>query len=679
MTRHNNKVELLALYEQMVLIREFEEAVKFLFLEGTMPGTIHQCQGQEATAVGVCAALQATDWITSTFRGHGHALAKGLTPQEILDELFGASTGCCKGRGGSMHVGNMSKGMVPGIAIVAGGIPLAAGMALAFKMQRTQQVVACFFGDGAVAEGAFHEGVNMAAIWALPLLFVCENNLYGASTHVDLVMKNSRIADRAASYGFRGETVDGNDVLAVKAAAARASTECREGKGPVLLELLTYRRTGHSRRDPCHYQPKDERAAWAQRDPIERFAESLGLSTEERERIQSRIQGDLGLAVERAKSAPAPSTSDISRYVFADPPEGPAPAKQSRGDAISPVAALTAGPARRLGIAEALREGIAEEMRADTRVFCIGEDIGVRGGWGGAFTVTLGLEEPFPDRLINTPIAELGFFGVAVGAAMMGLRPIADVQYGDFLFLASDQIINNAAKMRFMSGGDAAVPLVMRAPVGATGRGSQHAQNMERYFTGVPGLKVVAPSNAYDAKGLLKAALRDGNPVLIFEHKLLYGSKGARAESGAVDATSDIPSEDYIVPIGQAAVRRKGTTITVLAWLLMVHYALQIGEELDAEVVDVRSLSPIDWETIGNSVRKTGKVLVVEEGSLTGGVGAELAAGIAERWPEVRIARVASPDIPVPFSPVLENAYRPSVDRIRQAAKSLDVAHRRIA
>jgi pyruvate dehydrogenase E1 component beta subunit len=310
-------------------------------------------------------------------------------------------------------------------------------------------------------------------------------------------------------------------------------------------------------------------------------------------------------------------------------------------------------------------------MAADPRVFCIGEDIGVPGGWGGAFTVTLGLEKKFPDRLINTPIAELGFFGVATGAALMGLRPITDVQYGDFLFLASDQIINNAAKMRYMSGGEASVPLVMRAPVGATGRGSQHAQNLERFFTGVPGLKVVAPSNAYDAKGLLKAAVRDGNPVLIFEHKLLYGSKGARAESGAVDATSDIPDEDYIVPLGSAAIRREGKSVTVLAWLLMVHYAMQAATEVDAEVVDVRSLAPIDWDTIGTSVRKTGSVLIVEEGPITGGVGAEIAAGIAERWPAIRITRLASPDVPVPFSPVLENAYRPDATRIRKALKDL--------
>jgi 2-oxoisovalerate dehydrogenase E1 component len=654
---------LLSLYERMVLIREFEETVKFLFLEGTMPGTIHQCQGQEATAVGVCSALNAGDWITSTFRGHGHALAKGLSPQEMLDELFGAETGCCKGRGGSMHMGNMSKGMVPGIAIVAGGIPLATGMALAFKMQRKPSVVASFFGDGAVAEGAFHEGVNMAAIWKLPVIFVCENNLYGASTHVDLVMKNTRIADRAASYGFRGEAVDGNDVLAVFEATQKAVSQCRAGDGPVLLELLTYRRTGHSRRDPCHYQPKSEREEWAQKDPIERFAEQLQLSTDDRENIRKRIELQLAEAVEHAKIAPHPKATDISAYVFSEQPDALTD-NEGHGSGVAQTSARGRSEPRRLGIAEALREGIAEEMAANPDVFCIGEDIGVKGGWGGAFTVTLGLEDRFPDRMINTPIAELGFFGVSVGAAMMGMHPIADVQYGDFLFLASDQIINNAAKMRYMSGGDIRVPLVMRAPVGATGRGSQHAQNMERYFTGVPGLKVVAPSNAYDAKGLLKAALRDGNPVLMFEHKLLYGSKGARAESGAVDATSEIPTDDYSVPLGKAVVRRQGGRVTVLAWLLMLHYALQATRDLDAEVIDVRSLSPIDWETIGASVRKTECAVIVEEGPITGGIGAELAAGIAERWPGTRIVRVASPDVPVPFSPVLENTYRPDPQRI---------------
>jgi pyruvate/2-oxoglutarate/acetoin dehydrogenase E1 component len=332
-----------------------------------------------------------------------------------------------------------------------------------------------------------------------------------------------------------------------------------------------------------------------------------------------------------------------------------------------------------LSIAESLREGITEEMERDERVFCMGEDIAIPGGWGGAFTVTLDLEKKFPDRMINTPIAELGFFGAGVGAAMMGMRPIVDVQYSDFLFLAMDQIVNNAAKMRYMSGGTITVPLVMRAPVGATGRGSQHAQNMERYFTGVPGIKVVAVSTAYDAKGVLKAAVRDDNPVMIFEHKLLYGSKGARAESGTVDGSSDVPDEDYTVPLDRAVVRREGTKVTILGWLLTAHLASQAADQLategiDAEVIDVRSLSPFDYDTIGDSVRKTGRVVIVEEGPKTGGVSAELAAGIAERFSDslaTAVARVASADVPVPFTPILENAYRPDVARILAAARKM--------
>jgi TPP-dependent pyruvate/acetoin dehydrogenase alpha subunit len=320
MTGGNRSEFLFGLLEKMIEIREFEEGVKFLFLEGSMPGTIHQCQGQEATAVGVCSALAADDFITSTFRGHGHALAKGLSMQEMLDELFGARSGCCAGKGGSMHMGNIDKGMVPGIAIVGGGIPLAAGMALSFKLENRPQIVACFFGDGAVAEGAFHEGLNMAAIWNLPVIFVCENNLYGASTRIDLVMKNTRISDRAAAYGFEGETVDGNDVLAVYEATKRAADQCRAGKGPYLLELLTYRRTGHSRRDPCHYQPKDERQEWFARDPIARFAEQLQhdglIDPDAVKRIRATVTKRFEVAVENARRAEQPTLDDLETDIF---------------------------------------------------------------------------------------------------------------------------------------------------------------------------------------------------------------------------------------------------------------------------------------------------------------------------------------------------------------------------
>src|SRR5271157_1727044 len=237
----------------------------------------------------------------------------------------------------------------------------------------------------------------------------------------------------------------------------------------------------------------------------------------------------------------------------------------------------------RLTIAEALREGLRDEMIRDPRVFCIGEDIGIRGGWGGAFTVTLGLEQDFRSRIIDTPISEAGIFGVALGAAMMGLRPVADVQYGDFLFCAMDQVVNQVAKMRYMSGGKLTVPLVMRAPVGATGRGAQHGQNLEPFFLHVPGIKIACPATAYDALGILRAAIRDDNPVLMFEHKILYGSKGARAEAGAVDASSEIPAEDYVVPLGKGIVRREGHDVTIIATLLMMHRALAAAEQLASE------------------------------------------------------------------------------------------------
>ena len=334
----------------------------------------------------------------------------------------------------------------------------------------------------------------------------------------------------------------------------------------------------------------------------------------------------------------------------------------------------------KMSIAEALRQAIREEMERDQRVFCIGEDIGVSGGWGGAFTVTLGLSDEFGhDRILDTPISELGLTGVAVGAAMAGLRPIADLQYGDFLFLAMDQLVNQAAKMTYMSGGTVKVPLVMRAPVGSTRRGSQHAQSMEAFFTHVPGLKVLAPATAYDAKGLLKSAVRDDNPVMIFEHKLLYGSKGPRTEQGALSTISEVPEEEYLVPIGKGVIRREGSDVTIVGKLLTVYRALGAAEMLaqdgiQAEVIDPRTLVPLDKELILESVRKTGRLVVVEEDNLTGGWAGDVASMVAEEaffWLDAPVKRVSAPDVPPPFAPVMEAFYVPSEERIAQAVKSL--------
>lgn len=335
---------------------------------------------------------------------------------------------------------------------------------------------------------------------------------------------------------------------------------------------------------------------------------------------------------------------------------------------------------REMTMVEALREALREEMRRDERVILLGEDIGVEGGFGGAFTVTLGLSEEFGHhRILDTPISEAAIAGVAAGAALGGLRPVADVQYGDFLFLAMDQLANNAAKLRYMSGGKLTVPMVFRAPVGATTRGSQHGQSLEAFFMHVPGLKVACPSNPYDGKGLLKSAIRDDNPVMFFEHKLLYGSKGARKEKGGLQVLAVVPEEEYLIPLGKAKVVRAGRDMTLVANLLMVHKSMQAAEILardgiQAEVIDVRTLVPLDEAAIFESVRKTGRLIIVEEDNLTGGWGAEVAARVADHcigYLDAPIRRIAAPDTPVPFAPVMENYYIPAVETIVATAKDL--------
>lgn len=344
--------------------------------------------------------------------------------------------------------------------------------------------------------------------------------------------------------------------------------------------------------------------------------------------------------------------------------------------------AMTKSPVdgKEMTIVEALRQALREEMRRDAKVILLGEDIGIKGGFGGAFTVTLGLAEEFgSDRVRDTPISEAAIAGVAAGAALGGLRPVADVQYGDFLFLAMDQLANQAAKLRYMSGGKLRVPMVMRAPIGATTRGAQHAQSLESFFLHVPGLKVACPCTPYDAKGLLKTAIRMDDPVIFFEHKLLYGSKGSRKEEGGLDVSGLVPEKEYLIPFGQANVVRTGRDVTIVANLLMVHRSVQAAAVLakssvEAEVIDVRTLVPFDWATVFASLAKTGRLVIVEEDNFTGGWGAEVAARAAEScidYLNAPIRRVAAPDTPVPFAPVMERFYVPSVERIVAAVQEV--------
>lgn len=669
----------LQMLERMVVIRQFEQMAYLRFLQGEIPGTLHQSQGQEAVAVGVCENLRDSDWITSTHRPHGHALAKGMDPKVAMAEIYGREAGCLGGRGGSMHLGDPDLGILPSIAIVGGGVTLAPGLAMALKQQGSDNVVACFFGDGAVNEGAFHEGVNFAAVKKLPVIFVCENNMYGASTPFHETTLNVDVSSRGAAYGIPSEQVDGMDVLAVLDAMRRATERARTGNGPTLLEFLTYRYVGHSRGDARGYRTKDEEAEWAAKDPIERLKGALvetGVASADE--VEVAVKGAKAIvkdALKFAQQTPfAPAESAL------DPKAVLAAPAVMHSEIAGPLQNAPADQEdRMLSIADALREGIRQEMETDGSVVLLGEDVGVPGGFGGAFGIYLGIAEDFGrDRVMDTPISEKAIMGAAIGGAIAGLKTLPDLQYADFVFEAMDEVVNEAAKLRYMSGGRISVPTVLRSPVGATQRGAQHAQCPESFFMHVPGLKVLCISDAYTAKGGIKAALRDPDPVLVFEHKLLYGAK-KRKEAGSIDTRAYVPEEDYAIEVGQARLRREGSDVTVVATFTQLYSALQVAEELaeegiSVEVIDPVWLAPFDWPSVTRSVQKTKRLVIAHEAHRTNGWGAEVAAQIGEELfgvLEAPVLRVTSKDVPMPFAPDLEAAVLPSIAELKVAIRKV--------
>jgi len=587
----------------------------------------------------------------------------------MLAELLGKETGVCRGRGGSMHLADLERGNLGANGIVAGGIPIAVGAGLSIRMQGQDRVVLCFFGDGAANHGNFHEGLNMAAIWRLPVVFLCENNQYAMSMPIRKAMAVPRVADRAAAYGIPGETVDGMDVLAVYRAVRTAVDRARRGEGPTLIEAITYRYKGHSKSDRQVYRTKEEVQAWMARDPIARLREALiargWLSEAEAAALEERAREAVAEALRAAEGDPEPEVAQLTEGVYAeDPLFPPRWIRQAFG---SEVPVEPPAGTRELSYAEALREAMAQAMAADERVFLMGEDIGV---YGGAFGVTQGLIERFgPERVRDTPISENTIVGAGVGAALTGMRPIVEMQFMDFVTLAMEQTVLQAAKVRYMFGGKARVPLVLRLPGGSgTGAAAQHSESLEAWFVHVPGLKVVAPATPYDAKGLLLAALADDNPVIFVEHKLLYRTRGP------------VPEEPYLVPLGKAAVRRPGRHLTIVAYSTAVLRALEAAERLaaegiEAEVIDLRTLKPYDAETVIASVKKTGKLLIVHEAPLLGGFGGELAAAVAQSeafaYLEAPIVRLGGADVPIPYHPRLERAAVPQVEDIVEAARRL--------
>jgi len=640
----------------MALLRRFELRVQSLYRGGKIPGFIHLCIGQEAVAVGACANLRLTDWITSTHRGHGHVLAKGVPPRLVLAELCGKATGCSGGRGGSMHLYSMEHGLFGTNGLVGGGIPLATGLGLSAKVRKTNQVTVAFFGDGAVNLGVFHESLNLAGMLEAPVVFICENNQYATCIPFTSSTKNPDISSRAAAYGIPGVAVDGNDVLAVLETVEKAVAAARAGKGPTLIEARTYRTVGHHEGDVLTgtYRTQEEVDEWKKKCPLLRYRKMLTgtriATRKELDAIDARVDRAVEDAVDFALSSPLPDPATANENVWANPIN-------------PPEAEAHAGPAETVeqGWMPAVRDALAEEMRRDPHIIYLGEGIGER---GGSFGHTQNLWHEFgAGRVIDTPISELGFTGACIAASATGCRAVSDLMISDFLFDAGSQIVAQASKLRYMSNGQIHVPVIVRSGAGAVkSTGPHHSGTYHPVWAHLPGLIVVVPSNPADAKGLMKTALRAGDPVIFNEPKAL------------LTMTGPVPVGEHFVPFGKASVVRQGADVTVVSCGLLLHRCVEAADELAAEsisceVIDLRTIVPLDVETIAASVSKTGHLLVVDEAYAMCGIGAEVAAAIMEEafdYLDAPVGRLHTDPVPAPFSPPLEAAV--TVDRAKIAA-----------
>ncbi len=673
------KEELLGYLRQVMEIRALENNIANLLGKAVLKGASHLYAGQEAVAVGAVAALRDDDFITSTHRGHGHAHAHGdkyaKTPEakqehysKMMAEVLGKSGGYCKGKGGSMHIADVEHGNLGATGIVGGNIPVAVGAGLSQKLQGTDRVIVCFFGDGASNEGTFHESLNMASTWDLPVIFVCENNMYGMSVPWAKVTKLPDVAARASAYGMPGVVVDGMDVLSVRGAVAEAADRARKGQGPTLIEAKTYRYYGHSHSDPRAYRTREEEAYWKDRDPIKVMKDNLDavkmISEPEFEQMENAVDEKLNNAMSYSNASPEPKAEDVNTDVFA-------PSKFTAADyetdrRLREAIRSAGNNIRQITYAQALVEAMREEMKKDPRVFVMGEDVGL---YGGAYGATRDLFNEFGQwRVLDTPISEATIGGAAVGAAMTGMRPVAEIMYVDFTPLAMDQIANQGAKNRYMFGGKTSVPMVIRTEGGA-GRAiaAHHSQSLESLWTHFPGIYVVMPSTPYDAKGLLKAAILDDNPVMFIEHKMLYKEKGP------------VPEEEYIIPFGVADIKRPGKDVTIVSYSRMVLRCLEVAgklanEGIDAEVIDLRTLNPLDINTIVNSVKKTGRLVCVSEAYENTGFINEVMAQVNERafdYLDAPMVRVASANVPVPRAEILEDQAIPNEARIMAACRKV--------
>ncbi len=633
--------ELLGIYEALLWPRMIEDKMLILLRQSKISKWFSGI-GQEAIAVGAALALEPDEYILPMHRNLGIFTTRNVPFARLFAQFQGKKSGFTKGRDRSFHFGTKEHYIVGMISHLGPQMALADGIALAHKLEGEKKVALVFTGDGASSEGDFHEALNVAAVWELPVIFVVENNGYGLSTPSNEQFRFKYFVDKGPGYGMEAVQIDGNNILEVYGTISRLATEMRENPRPVLVEALTFRMRGHEEASGTKYVPQELFEQWGRKDPVENFERFLleegVLNQEQRESIRTGISREIeaGLQQAFAEAEPEANTAEETEDMYAP--------------YVQQVIAPASDKKEERRFIDAISDGLRQSMQRYPGLVLMGQDIAE---YGGVFKITQGFVEEFgKERVRNTPLCESAIIGTGLGLSIKGRKAMVEMQFADFVTCGFNQIVNNLAKIHYRWGQNADV--VVRMPTGAgTAAGPFHSQSNEAWFFHTPGLKVVYPSTPYDAKGLLNAAIEDPNPVIYFEHKLLYRS-----------LTEAIPSDYYTLPIGKAKVVQEGDELSIITYGMGVHWAKQVAAQVgvSAHILDLRTLLPWDQEAVAEAVKKTGKVLVLHEDTLTGGVGGEIAAWIAEHcftWLDAPVMREASLDTAVPFAPPLEQNFLP--------------------
>lgn len=642
---------LIKLYRTLLLPRIIEEKMLLLLRQGEITKWFSGI-GQEAISAGVVSALHEDEYILPLHRNLGIFTGRNMSLQKLFAQFQGKSTGFTKGRDRSFHFGSKEHHIVGMISHLGPQLAVADGIALASKLSGEQKVTVVFTGDGGASEGDFHEALNVAAVWDLPVIFLVENNGYGLSTPASEQYRMTSFVEKGPAYGMEARKIDGNNVLEVYHTIKELSEEIRIKPRPVLVEAVTFRMRGHEEASGTKYIPQHLFETWAKKDPVENFESFL---------LNEGILNNDSVKFIRDELKALTDENWKKMKTEEDVPVNPTMEEKDLYADVSGVSIKSNGNTVRKRYVDAISEGLKQSLEKFDKLILMGQDIAE---YGGVFKVTEGFVAQFgKDRIRNTPLCESAVIGAGLGLSIKGFKSVIEMQFSDFVTSGFNQIVNNLAKVHYRWGQNADV--VIRMPTGAgVGAGPFHSQSTEAWFFHTPGLKIVYPSNPVDAKGLLTAAIEDPNPVMFFEHKYLYRSISA-----------DVPEAYYTEEIGKAAIVKEGNDITIITYGMGVHWAQKLSDEenISAEIVDLRSLLPWDKKTVYEAVRKTGKVLVLNEDTITGSISAEIAACIAEDCftdLDAPVMRVGSLDTPVPFAKALESNFLP-MDRLKEKAREL--------